>query len=110
MPHSLELVEAGVACMERDESTALEAMHSILEEELTLRESRRIDRLLRIARLMPPKTLDNYEFSFQPSLERERIEALASMEFMNRKEAVHFLGPPGTGKCHLACALGAWPQ
>ena len=70
-------------------------------------ESRRIDnRCLRTARLMPPKTLDSYDFSFQPSLDRERIEALASLEFMNRKEAVHFLGPPGTGKSHLACALG----
>ena len=97
---------AGYWSLRNGESTALEALHSILGEELTLRESRRIDMSLRTARLMPPKTLDSYDFSFQPSLDRERIEALASLEFMKRNEAVHFLGPPGTGKSHLACALG----
>jgi DNA replication protein DnaC len=45
-------------------------------------------------------------FSFQPSLDRERILALAELQFVDRREVVHFLGPPGTGKSHLAVALG----
>ena len=45
-------------------------------------------------------------FSFQPSLDRERIAALAQLDFIRRAEVVHFLGPPGTGKSHLATALG----
>jgi DNA replication protein DnaC len=56
--------------------------------------------------LTPVKTLESFDFSFQPSLDRNRIMALAQLEFINRAEVVHFLGPPGTGKSHLATALG----
>src|SRR5262249_44138228 len=45
-------------------------------------------------------------FSFQPSLDRNRILALAQLDFIDRNEVIHFLGPPGTGKSHLATALG----
>jgi DNA replication protein DnaC len=51
-------------------------------------------------------TLAGYDFSFQPSLDRDRILALAQLEFIDRRQCVHFLGPPGTGKSHLAIALG----
>ena len=72
----------------------------------SIRESRRIDVALRTAKLMPIKTLESFDFSFQPSLDRERISALAQLDFIRRAEVVHFLGPPGTGKSHLATALG----
>jgi hypothetical protein len=45
-------------------------------------------------------------FGFQPSLDRNRIMALAELQFINRAEAVHLIGPPGTGKTHLSLALG----
>ncbi|WP_299845357.1 ATP-binding protein [uncultured Jannaschia sp.] len=61
---------------------------------------------LRTAKLHPVKTLESFDFSFQPSLDRERIAALAQLDFIRRAEVVHFLGPPGTGKSHLATALG----
>ena len=47
-----------------------------------------------------------YHFSFQPSLDRDRILTLAQLGFLARDEVVHFMGPPGTGKSHLAIALG----
>ena len=47
-----------------------------------------------------------FDFSFQPSLDKNRIMALAELEFIDRREVVHFLGPPGTGKSHLSLALG----
>jgi DNA replication protein DnaC len=53
------------------------------------------------------KTLAGYDFGFQPSLERSRVMALAELGFIERRQCVHFLGPPGTGKSHLAVALGA---
>src|SRR5213079_903394 len=51
-------------------------------------------------------TLTGFDFSFQPSLDRNRILALAQLDFIDRNEVIHFLGPPGTGKSHLATALG----
>lgn len=55
----------------------------------------------------PPviKTLAGYDFSFQPSLDRNRVMALAGLDFINRAEVVHLLGPPRTGKSHIATAL-----
>ena len=61
---------------------------------------------LQTARLSVTKTLAGYDFSFQPSLERGRVMALAELGFVERRQCVHFLGPPGTGKSHLAVALG----
>ncbi len=59
-----------------------------------------------MARLTTVKTLQSYDFSFQPSLDRNRILALAQLDFISRHEVLHLLGPPGTGKSHLAIALG----
>lgn len=78
----------------------------LLSEELTLRENSRIKTALRMARLATIKTLAGFDFSFQPSLDRDRIFTLAQLGFVERHEAAHFLGPPGTGKSHLAIALG----
>lgn len=58
------------------------------------------------ARLTQIKTLDSFDFSFHPSLDRNRILTLAELDFIDRKQTVHFLGPPGVGKSHLAIALG----
>ena len=58
-----------------------------------------------MARLPIIKTLAGFDFSFQPSLDRNRVMALAGLDFINRAEVVHLLGPPGTGKSHLATAL-----
>ena len=52
------------------------------------------------------KTLAGYDFSFQPSLDKARIMALAELNIVDRCEVVHLLGPLGTGKSHLAIALG----
>jgi DNA replication protein DnaC len=94
-------------CLERGEMTALEAIDILLSHEYGNRESRRFTVGLKTSRLMPMKTLEGFDFSFQPSLDRGRILALAQLDFIERGEVVHLLGPPGTGKSHLATALGA---
>jgi DNA replication protein DnaC len=106
MPRALEVVDALVRQLERGEVTALEAIDALLTEELTLRENRRIKTALLMARLSTLKTLSGFDFAFQPSLDRGRIMALAELKFIERSEVVHFAGPPGTGKSHLAVALG----
>jgi len=106
MPRALELLDHAVQQLERGEASALELIDTLLAEELSVRESRRIKTALMMARLSTIKTLDSFDFSFQPSLDRERILALAELQFVERREVVHFLGPPGTGKSHLAVAIG----
>jgi DNA replication protein DnaC len=106
MPRALETLDATLRQLERGELSSLEAIEHLLGDELTTRETRRIKMALVTARLTTIKTLASFDFTFQPSLDRNRILALAELEFIERKEIVHFLGPPGTGKTHLAIALG----
>lgn len=106
MPRALEALDHTVRRIERGELTALEAIDGLLAEEHATRENRRVGVALKTARLAPPKTLEGFDFSFQPSLDRGRVLALAQLDFVARAEVVHFLGPPGTGKSHLATALG----
>jgi len=106
MPRALETLQSTLARIEQGEITALEAIEALLGEEYTTRESRRIKMALRTARLTTVKTISGYDFSFQPSLDRNRVLALAQLEFIDRHQCVHLLGPPGTGKSHLAIALG----
>jgi len=106
MPRALEVLDHTMRQLERGEIGALEAIETLLSEELTLREGRRVRAALKMGRLVSIKTLAGFDFAFQPSLDRNRILALAQLEFIDRHEVVHFLGQPGCGKTHLAIALG----
>jgi DNA replication protein DnaC len=106
MPRALEILDVTIRGMERGETTAIEAIDLLLIEELTIRENRRIKMALQMARLSAIKTLAGFDFAFQPSLDKNRIMALAELQFINRAEVVHLIGPPGTGKSHLSLALG----
>ncbi|RAZ71725.1 IS21-like element helper ATPase IstB [Mesorhizobium atlanticum] len=105
MPRALEALDATLRRIEQGEIDGIQAFDELLVEELTLRESRRIKAALMMARLTTVKTLAGFDFAFQPSLDRNRIMALAELKFIERAEVVHLLGPPGTGKSHLATAL-----
>ncbi len=77
----------------------------LLEEEVAAREERRIKGALRLAGFPFVRTLDAFDFAFQPSLDRAQVLDLASLAFLARKENVLLLGPPRVGKSHLAVAL-----
>jgi DNA replication protein DnaC len=106
MARTLEVLDQAVARLEQGNTTALDALDLLLAEELTIRETRRIKAALMMARLTTIKTLAGFDFTFQPSLDKSRILTLAELGFIERNEVVHLLGPPGTGKSHLAVALG----
>jgi len=105
MPRALEVLDQAVRRIEQGEIDAIGALDQILMEELSIRENRRIKTALLLARLTAIKTLAGFDFAFQPSLDKNRILALAELTFIDRAEVVHLLGPPGTGKSHLATAL-----
>lgn len=70
------------------------------------RDRRGIEARLRLARFPWLKTLDQFDFDFQPSLDRRQVRELAGLSFVARGHNVVVLGPPGVGKTHLAVALG----
>lgn len=106
LARALEVLDAQVRRLENGELSALEFLEQLLAEEQAAREGRRLRSASMTARLTRMKTLDSFDFSFQPSLDRNRILTLAQLGFLDRAEVVHLLGPPGTGKSHLAIALG----
>lgn len=73
------------------------------------REERRIRTGLKLSDLPSGQTLENFEFAFQPAIERSRIETLATGTWVRWNEAVLLQGPPGVGKTHLAVRLGVKP-
>jgi DNA replication protein DnaC len=70
------------------------------------RQAKRIDRLMRKAKLLPGKSLENFDLVKQPSLSPGRIKELSTGEFLDGCENVLLFGIPGAGKSHLASALG----
>ncbi len=70
------------------------------------RQIRGIEARLRQARFPWVKTLDQYEFEFQPSIDRRQVRELAGLSFVERGQNIVLLGPPGVGKTHLAIGVG----
>lgn len=90
----------------REDLTPVRFLERLVEREYERKEERRIEMWLRLSTLPPGKTLDSFDWSFQPRVDRAKVEELATCAFARRKENVLFLGPPGVGKSHLATALG----
>jgi DNA replication protein DnaC len=86
------------------------APHAFLDQllgiELAGREERRIRTTLKLSNLPTGQTLENFDFAFQPAIERSRIETLATGAWVRGSETVLLQGPPGVGKTHLAVSLG----
>ena len=105
MPGALEALDEVLAGVEGGGTTAAEAIERLLAAQISLRNSRRLAAAMRSSRLPCVRTLDNFDFSFQPTVKREQIDALHELGFLERGENVVFLGPPGVGKTHLAISL-----
>ena len=105
MPGSLEAVDVILGEIDGGRLAATEAISRLLSAQISLRNNRRLQAAMRSSRLPSVKTLESFDFSFQPSIKREQIESLHELNFLDRKENVVLLGPPGVGKTHLAISL-----
>lgn len=84
----------------------LEFLALLLQDELDKRKERLLNRRMKAARFPEPKTLDEFDFSFNPALSKRQILELATASFIHQTQSVLLVGPPGVGKTHLAIALG----
>jgi len=105
LPGALEALDDVLIGVDGGGVTASEAIEQLLGSQILLRNNRRLQAAMRSSRLPAIKTLEDFDFSFQPSIKREQIDSLHELGFLQRKENVIFLGPPGVGKTHLAISL-----
>jgi DNA replication protein DnaC len=83
-----------------------EFLELVLQDELLVRNQRQMERRIKAAGFRELKTLDEFDFSFNPSIKRKTVFELATGRFIREGRDVLLIGPPGTGKSHIAQALG----
>ncbi len=83
-----------------------EFLELILQDELAVRTDRLMGRRVKAAAFRDPRTLEDFDFAFNPSIKKKQVFDLASCRFIRERRDVLLLGPPGTGKSHLVQAVG----
>jgi len=91
---------------ERDKPGYTRFLHDLLAIEVDASEQRRLDGRMRFSKLPAHKTLEQFDYDAQPSLDRRMIEDLATLRFIEQQANCLMIGPPGVGKTHLAIGLG----
>lgn len=86
--------------------TYLDFLDRLLATEIEARSARDIAMKTKLAHFPAAKTLEDFDFAFQPSINERQIRELATLRFVAQGENLLLLGPPGVGKTHLAIALG----
>jgi len=84
----------------------LEFLELALQDELDIREQRSIERRVKLAAFREPRSLESFDFSFNPSIDRKLVYDLAAGRFVDEARDLLLIGPPGVGKSHLAQAIG----
>ena len=100
-----EILEAVLNASEKKDASYLNFLDELLEEEVAAKEQRRIETAIKISGLPFIKSIDEFDFTFQPNLDRQKVMSLFDLVFIRQKGNVIFLGPPGVGKTHLAVSL-----
>jgi len=90
----------------RKEPSYLAFLDALLGEELDAKQKKRVAMGIQIAHFPVVKTLDDFDFRFQPSIDAKLVRELATGRFIATAENVLLFGPPGVGKTHIAIALG----
>jgi DNA replication protein DnaC len=101
-----ERLDAVLSEAARTEPTYLDFLDGVLRQEVDAKQRTRVAMGLKIAHFPAVKTLDAFDFKFQPSIDQRLVRELATGRFVSQAENVLLFGPPGVGKTHLAIALG----
>lgn len=86
--------------------TLSESLNYLLGEEIKYKDERASEGIIKASNFPFRKTLDDYDFSFQPSVNEKQIRELSNLSFIENNENIVFIGNPGVGKTHLAVSLG----
>jgi len=105
LPRIREILQGVIKKAEEQGKSYLSFLDDLLEEEVAQKEQRRIEIALKISGLPFIKSIDEFDFTFQPKLDRQKVMSLFDLTFIRQNGNIIFLGPPGVGKTHLAVSL-----
>ncbi len=105
LPRISEILDGVLKSAEKKESSYLSFLDELLEQEVAQKEQRRIETAIKISGLPFIKSIDEFDFTFHPKLDRQKVISLFDLTFIRQRGNVIFLGPPGVGKTHLAVSL-----
>ena len=105
MAEASTLLESHLQRASQGDRSYADFLLDLLDAESRARKEERFRQALKRARLPAVKTLEQFDFSFQPSIDQSQIRELRTLRFVHEAGNVVFLGPPGVGKTHLAVAL-----
>jgi len=106
LTESQERIEALLQEAADKELSYADFLDQLFTEEIASKTTKNITMRTNLARFPFVKSLDAFDFTYQPSLDKKQVQSLANCHFIEHGENVVILGPPGVGKTHLSVALG----
>lgn len=106
MKNTLEIIDNYLERAIADKINIVDVLDHILMQEAKAKKNRAVENQMTMSGFPFRKTIEMFDFSFQPSIDKQQIDELFTMRFVENKENVVFLGTPGVGKTHLAVSLG----
>jgi len=106
LPAMVEMLDSYVKQAASSSMSYMDFLSGLVSEEVRRKQQRAVHSRIKSARFPVLKSLDDFDYTFQPSVNRKKLAELSSLRFIDNKENILFLGPPGIGKTHLSTGLG----
>ena len=106
MKNTLTIIDNYLEKALHDKTNIIDILDYLLMEEAKFKKKRAVESQIQMSGFPFKKTIDTFDFNFQPSIDKCQMEELLTMRFVENKENLIFLGPPGVGKTHLAVGIG----
>jgi len=106
LPAMAEMLDSYAKQAASSSMSYVDFLGGLVSEEVIRKEQRSIQNRIKSARFPVLKSLDDFDYSFQPSIDKKKVGELSNLRFIDNKENILFLGPSGVGKTHLATGLG----
>ena len=106
LPAMAEMLDSYAKQAASSSMSYVDFLGGLVSEEVILKEQRSVQKRIKSARFPVLKSLDDFDYAFQPSVDRKKLGELSNLRFIDNKENILFLGPSGVGKTHLATGLG----
>ena len=104
MKNTLEILDNYLERAVAEKLNIVDVLDHIFAEEAKSKRRRAYEKQVQMSGFPIKKTLDEFDFSFQPSIDKRQIDELATMRFLENRENIVFLGPPGVGKTQIGRA------